>query len=183
MTSLGIFYGSTDGNTARVAHLVADAFAARYGATLEIETLDIAEFYVEDMADFDLVIVGIPTWNHGQLQADWEDVLEEFDELDLHGTRAAVFGLGDQAGYPATFVDAMFFLADKLRSCGAQLVGAWPSAGYSFTNSWALEDGRFLGLVLDEVNQPELTPARIAHWVPMVGVEFGLVEDETDDVA
>ncbi|MEZ4610853.1 MAG: flavodoxin domain-containing protein [Caldilineaceae bacterium] len=98
MTSLGIFYGSTDGNTARVAHLVADAFAARYGATLEIETLDIAEFYVEDMADFDLVIVGIPTWNHGQLRligkTHWRS------STGWTCTTHAVFGLGDQAGYP-----------------------------------------------------------------------------------
>lgn len=174
MTTLGIFFGSSDGNTARVAELLAQQFRTTFGAALDVEVLDIAEYYVEDMADFDLLILGIPTWNHGQLQADWEAVLEEFDDLDLTGTRAAVFGLGDQVGYPETFADAVFFLADRLRNAGAELVGAWPCDGYDFRGSWAVEDGRFLGLVLDEVNQPELTPARLAHWVRILGTEFGI---------
>jgi flavodoxin I len=174
MASLGVFYGSTDGNTERAATMLAQALRAVTGDELEIELLDIAEYFVEDMVDFDFLILGVPTWNHGQLQEDWEAVLEEFDGLDLSHVRAVIFGLGDQAGYPATFADAMFFLADRLRACGATLVGAWPCEGYTFSDSWAVEDGRFLGLVLDEVNQAELTAPRIQHWVQMVAVEFGL---------
>lgn len=190
MTTLGIFFGSSDGNTARVAELLAQQFRMTFGplsdvtvlgvagvdvAGLDVEVLDIAEYYVEDMADFDLLLLGIPTWNHGQLQADWEAALDEFDDLDLAGKRAAVFGLGDQVGYPDTFADAVFFLVDRLRNAGAELAGAWPCDGYTFRGSWAVEDGRFLGLILDEVNQAELTPARLAHWVQILGVEFGIV--------
>lgn len=179
MRSLGIFFGSTDGHTAHVAALLAEAFRTQCGDTLEVETLDIAEFFVEDMADFDVVIIGVPTWNHGQLQADWDAVIDEFDGLDLSHVHCAVFGLGDQAGYPQTFADAMFFLADRMRTCGATLVGAWPCDGYRFDSSWAVEDGRFLGLVLDEVNQPELTPARVAHWTRVVAAEMGLTVADT----
>ena len=121
MPRIGIFYGTTDGHTAAAAAELKtqlDAFALPAGEE-GVELFDIADYYLDEMLDFDCLVLGIPTWNHGQLQRDWEDVLEEFDTLDLSGKRAAVFGLGDQHGYPDTFADAIFFLADKLRQQGA----------------------------------------------------------------
>ena len=174
MPRIGIFYGSTDGHTAATAAELKtqlDAFTATAGEE-GAELFDIADYYLEEMLAFDCLVLGIPTWNHGQLQRDWEDVLEEFDTLDLTGKRAAVFGLGDQHGYPDTFADAIFFLADKLRNQGAALVGAWPTDGYNFNASWAAEDGRFLGLVLDEHNQPDLTAPRLASWSRQIWQEF-----------
>ena len=174
MPRIGIFYGSTDGHTAAAAAELKtrlDAFTAPAGGE-GAELFDIADYYLEEMLDFDCLVLGIPTWNHGQLQRDWEDVLEEFDTLDLSGKRAAVFGLGDQHGYPDTFADAIFFLADKLRQQGASLIGTWPTDGYTFNTSWAAEDGRFLGLVLDEHNQPGLTTPRLAAWSRQIWQEF-----------
>ncbi len=174
MPRIGIFYGSTDGHTAATAAELKtqlDAFTATAGEE-GAGLFDIADYYLEEMLAFDCLVLGIPTWNHGQLQRDWEDVLEEFDALDLSGKRAAVFGLGDQHGYPDTFADAIFFLADRLRQQGATLVGAWPAVGYTFNASWAAEDGRFLGLVLDEHNQPDLTAPRLASWSRQIWQEF-----------
>jgi flavodoxin I len=174
VTRIGLFYGSTDGHTAAVAAQLKarlDAFALAAGVEA-IELFDIADYYLEEMLEFDCLVIGIPTWNHGQLQRDWEGVLDEFDALDLNGKRAALFGLGDQAGYPDTFADALFFVADKLRQQGATLVGAWPTAGYTFHSSWAREDDQFLGLVLDEHNQPELTEPRLAAWSQQLWHEF-----------
>ncbi len=175
---IGLFYGSTGGATARVAALMADAFRLRHGVTVEL--MDVAEFYLDEVLGFDRLVFGIPTWNVGQLQKDWEEVLDELDDMDLSGKTAAVFGLGDQAGYPRTFGDAAFFLADKLEARGARLVGAWPLEGYVFDASWAVRDGRFLGLVLDEDNQPDLTPARVTVWIDQVAHEFGLVSVGSD---
>src|SRR5690606_14697336 len=114
-----LFYGSTNGTTAQVAELMGQAFT-RLGVTCEI--FDIAEYYLDEMLTFDCLILGIPTWNVGQLQADWEAVFDEFDELNFSGKQVALFGLGDQVGYPNTFVDALAFLADKVRERGAELV-------------------------------------------------------------
>ncbi|MEX1018915.1 MAG: flavodoxin [Litorilinea sp.] len=178
--NIGLFYGSSTGTTARAAAQIQQTFhaiTAHAAAAWSVELLDIAEFYLEEMADFKHLILGIPTWNHGQLQADWELVFEEFDNLDMHGQQVAVFGLGDQLGYPDTFGDALFFLADKVRTRGARLVGAWPTAGYQFNQSWAVEDGRFLGLMLDVDNQPELSEVRIAQWVQQLDREFGIAPD------
>jgi flavodoxin I len=169
---IGLFYGSTNGNTAAVAGLIQREFAEQ--VDVEVQLFDIADYYLEEMLDFDYLIVGIPTWDIGQLQRDWDEIIEEFDQLDLRNKRAAVFGLGDQIGYPDTFGDAVFFVADKLESQGVELAGAWPIAGYSFTGSWALRDGRFIGLMVDEDNQADLTPERVHRWVHQLVVEFGL---------
>lgn len=171
MKTIGLFYGSTNGATAAVAEMIQAAFAER-GVTVEL--LDIAEYLLETMLDFDQLILGVSTWNVGQLQADWEAVYPELDELDLTGKQVALYGLGDQVGYPDTFLDALFFVADKVRDRGATLVGKWPVAGYTFTQSWAVEDGQFLGLAVDEDNQAELTEERINVWVAQLIGEFRL---------
>jgi flavodoxin I len=172
MLSIGLFYGSTNGATAQIAQMIQREFESDNLA--KIELFDIAEFYLETMLDFDCLLFGVSTWNTGQLQKDWETSFDEFDTLDLTGKIVALFGLGDQVGYPDTFLDALFFVADKARERGAQLVGAWPIAGYQFTQSWAVEDGRFIGLALDEDNQRERSAARIAAWVQQLTNEFGL---------
>lgn len=159
---IGLFYGSTNGATAAVAQRIAAAFGER-GVTVEL--FDIADYVLETMLDFDHLILGVSTWNVGQLQADWEEVYPELDELDLTGKQVALFGLGDQVGYPDTFLDALFFVADKVRERGATLVGRWRVAGYAFNQSWAVEDGQFLGLAVDEDNQTDLTPLRVKIWV------------------
>lgn len=168
---IGLFYGSTNGNTASVATLIQREFAEQVG--VDVELFDIADYYLEEMLDFDYLILGIPTWNVGQLQRDWDAIIEEFDQIDLHGKQGAVFGLGDQRGYPDTFGDAVFFVADKLESRGVKLVGSWPPEGYSFSASWALRDGRFIGLMIDEDNEADFTPARVSAWVRQLIDEFG----------
>lgn len=170
MLEIGLFYGSTNGNTAQVAQMIQRLFAEYKAGTVEL--FDIADYYLETMLDFDKLILGVPTWNTGQLQKDWERVFDELDKLDLTGKQVALFGLGDQLGYPDTFLDALFFVGDKVRERGAQLVGAWPIQGYQFEQSWAVEAGRFLGLALDEHNQGEQTDARIEVWVQQLITEF-----------
>lgn len=169
---IGLFYGSTNGTTARVAEKIKRLCECNGWATVEL--LDVAEYYLDEMASFDYLLLGAPTWNHGQLQRDWETVFAEFDELDLKGKQAALFGVGDQVGYPDTFVDSMAFLADKLAERGAHIVGAWPTDGYRFAQSWAAHDGHFVGLALDEENQPELTDVRLQHWLEQLRREWGL---------
>jgi len=188
---IAIFYGSTDGNTARVARLLQQKLTAALDPTAAgrldqtpdqtegevdstVELFDVAEFYLDEMVEFDYLILGIPTWNTGQMQSDWDEAFGEFDALDLSGKQVALFGLGDQADYANTFVDALFFLAEKAQERGAHLVGRWSMDGYTFEQSWAVQDGQFVGLVIDEHNQPHLTEMRVSLWAAQLKVEFGL---------
>ena len=178
MNEIGLFYGSTDGHTAEIAERIQCEFAATGLATVVL--FDVAEFYLDEMLSFDRLIFGIPTWNTGQLQRDWEAVFDEFDTLDFTGKTVALFGLGDQIGYANTFADALFFIAEKCKERGAQLAGPWPTIGYDYTQSWAEVGDQFIGLVLDEENQPQLTELRIRVWVQQLLVEFGLVGKNSD---
>jgi flavodoxin I len=90
------------------------------------------------------------------------------------GKKVAYFGMGDQVGYSDNFQDAMGILEEKITSLGGQTVGLWPNQGYEFDESKALKGDRFVGLALDEDNQPEMSDDRIKTWVAQLKQEFGV---------
>jgi len=51
---------------------------------------------------------------------------------------------------------------------GAEMVGDWGTEGYTFEQSAAVRDGRFVGLVLDQRTQGMHTEARLDAWVAQV---------------
>jgi flavodoxin I len=55
-----------------------------------------------------------------------------------------------------------------LVQAGAEIVGAWPASGYEFESSRAVVDGAFVGLVIDNLNQPLATDDRISAWLENV---------------
>jgi flavodoxin I len=89
----------------------------------------------------------------------------KLEEANLSGKRIAIFGLGDQVNYPASFVDAIGILYDIVIAKGATVVGFMDPTGFDFTESKALRDGRFVGLALDEDNQASKSDARIGAWL------------------
>lgn len=158
---IGLFYGTSTCYTEMAAERIGDLLG---GDLVDIH--NIANTPVELMEQYDHLLLGIPTWDYGELQEDWDAIWEQLDELNLHGKPVALFGLGDQVGYPQWFQDALGYLAHKVKSLGAQLCGEWPNQGYQFEASKGLtEDGsHFLGLALDEDTQFEQSETRIAIW-------------------
>lgn len=102
----------------------------------------------------------------GSLEADdWADYLPNLDKLNLCGKKIALFALDDQVGYSYNFVSAMRILYDKLIALGAEIiVSDVENDGFEYDYSESVIDGRFIGLVLDEVNEPERSPERIKSW-------------------
>ena len=131
-----------------------------------------------DLLKHDILILGNSTWNIGDIQFNWEDKLEEIAAQDYTGIKVAMFGLGDAAGYPDTFVDGLGILWGCMKDKGAALVGLWPTEGYDFDDSKGLTEDRenFLGLVLDEDNESMLTEERISEWVAQIRNELKLPE-------
>ena len=86
-----------------------------------------------------------------------EEFLPQLEGADLTGKTVAIYGLGDQKKYPNEFVDAIGLIHTALRATGARVVGRWPTAGYEFTVSRSVYGDHFLGLALDQINQPLLT--------------------------
>ena len=48
---------------------------------------------------------------------------------------------------------------------GANVVGAVSTEGYTFDDSEAVVDGKFVGLALDDVNEEDKTDERIDAWI------------------
>lgn len=168
-TKIGLFYGSSTCYTEIAAEKIRDQIGA--------ERLDIHNIGDCDLAlldDYSLLILGIPTWDYGELQEDWEATWEAIDAVDFHGKTVALYGLGDQIGYPEWFQDALGYLWAKVVNLGAKTVGLWPVAGYSFQASKALtaDGAHFVGLALDDENDFALSDQRIARWCAQIVAEF-----------
>merc|ERR1719442_190792 len=168
---VGLVYSTTTGNTETVAGYIKDAL----GDAVEGPN-DIADVSGE-LADYDGLICGAPTWHTGadseRSGTAWDDFLYgDLASMDLKGKKVAVFGLGDQGGYGDNFCDAM----DELVSCfskqGADIIGSWSADGYDHMESKSIGgDGKFVGLPCDEDNQPDLSEERAASWVAQLKSE------------
>jgi flavodoxin I len=160
LKQVGIFYGSSSGKTAAIAGRIQEKLGKE-----RADLKDVEQSSPDDMMDYEFLILGIPTWGIGEIQEDWDVMLPMLKNIDLSRKKVALFGLGDQESYPGTFADALGRLYEVLLSTGCSFTGSWPVAGYAYEGSTAVKGGRFVGLVLDEENQPEKTDQRIDKWL------------------
>ncbi len=160
MKKIGIIYGSSTGNTASVAETIAEKLS-----DYEVETIEVSEASEDSFTSQDVLVLGSSTWGMGDLQDDWEDFLSELEDTDLSGKTVAIFGLGDSDSYPDTFCDAIGTLYDFFEGKGCKMVGAVSTDGYTFDESTAVRDDKFVGLPLNEDGESDLTEERVENWV------------------
>lgn len=163
MKKTGIFYGSTTGTTEDVARRI----ARRLGVA-ETDIHDVASAAPSDVEPYDLLVLGTSTWGAGDLQDDWEDFADGLSQLSLKDKKIALFGCGDET-MSDTFCNGVGTLYERLSDTGAEFVGAFPDVAYHFDESKADRgEGIAVGLLIDEVNHPELTDARITEWTSLL---------------
>ena len=172
MSKIGLFYSSSTGNTKEAANAIKAEFDKHEDDLVTLHY--VTDGPLTDMLAYETLVLGVPTWDIGELEADWDSVFHEMEELDLSGKKVAVFGLGDQFGYPDSYQDALGLLAKKARERGAELVGFTPTESHEFDESAALENDQFMGLALDEDNQANQSAERITAWVAQLVREFQL---------
>jgi len=168
MTKVGVFFGTDTGNTRRIAKEITTLL----GSTA-VKPVNIRNASVDDLLSYDLLILGTPTYGEGQLPGlatgnateSWAEFLPKLTGSDFTGKNVAIYGLGNQKGYASDFVSAMFYLYESFKNCGANLVGTTSTTGYQFKFSKAIVDNAFVGLVLDQENQKELTSGRLTDWL------------------
>jgi len=168
MAKVGIFFGTDTGNTRKVAKTI----SKQLGDAAD-KPVNINKASVDDLLACDVLILGTPTYGEGELPGltsgataeSWEEFMPNLAGADFSGKTIALYGLGDQAGYPGNFVDALGMLYDAFSDCGATFIGFTGTEGYEFDRSKALLDDQFVGLVLDEDNQKELSEARLSAWL------------------
>ena len=155
-----IIYSHSAKKTTEVAKLIKGNFPQK-----EVDVFDVNNINLDELKTYKLLILGAPTWYDGELPDYWDILVPALEELNLAKTNVAIFGNGDQVGYPENFGDAVGLLADVFESAGATIVGQTSIKGYTFISSKALKEGEFAGLILDFENQKNKTASRVKEWV------------------
>ena len=155
---IGIFYGSTTGITEDIAN--------RVGTLLKADVMEVAE--ISKVEEYDIAIFATSTWGMGDLQDNWQEGLEILKTKNLTGKKVAFIGVGDQESFGDSFVDGIGIIYEEIKDKGITLIGQTSTDGYSYSNSTGILDGDFLGLVIDENNQSNLTDGRIKLWIKSV---------------
>lgn len=152
-----VVYGSSTGNC--------EAIAEKIAGKLGCEAVNVQDLTADTVKENDNLILGTSTWGAGDMQDDWYDGVKTLKEAGLQGKTVALFGVGDSASYSDTFCGGLAELRDAAKDAGANIIGAVSTDGYTFDDSAAVEDGKFVGLALDEDNESDKTDERIDNWV------------------
>jgi len=152
-----IYYASSTGNTKEVAEKISKNLGG-------IDLFDISQNGFKNIENYEKLILGTSTWGDGDLQDDWEELWDEFCDLDFTAKTLAFFGLGDQDSYADTFCNAMASIYEQACKNGARVIGQTSKEDYTFDESEAVKDGKFIGLALDEDNEYKKTDERIQVW-------------------
>ena len=161
---IAIIYGSDTGATENVAKSIHQKIGEDKADLLEVNKVS-----PDDFKKYSTILMGVPTWYIGELQSDWDYFFSDFEKIDFTGIKTSYFGLGDQLGYPDSFVDGIGILAKVVLKNGGEVFGSWSTEGYDFDESLGVNpDGDFYGLVVDDDNQHEMTEERIDKWLSQI---------------
>ncbi len=167
MKKIGLLYSFNTNKTAQVAKRIQENFDEK-----DIEPVNAEDINGNEFSSFDNLILGCPTWFDGELPNYWDEFLPELEDLNLKGKTIALFGNGDQVGYPENFVDAIGIMAEALEKQGAEIVGYTSVKDYSYERSKAERGDHFCGLAIDFENQSRLNNKRIKEWCEQLKETF-----------
>lgn len=139
MPKVLVVYASMTGNTEEMAEAIAQG-AKEAGA--EVVSKEAFDASVDELNDYEGIIIGAYTWGDGELPDEFIDFFEALDSLDLSGKKAAVFGSGDTS-YPV-FCGAVDTIEAKLKELGAEIAGECIKFEYNPSEE-EKEQGRSLG--------------------------------------
>lgn len=169
---IGLIYGTNTGVTEIVAEKLEEELKEN-GVDVDLHDIASVDFNVID--NYNTLIIAIPTWNDGELQDDWDEVIDQWNSYDFNGKSVGFVGTGDQEAYHENYLDAIGKMARPVRNTGGKVFGRTTTEGFQHTHSVGDDgDGFFCGLAIDEDNQPELTDERIANWVSQIKNELGI---------
>ncbi len=160
MNATIVIYGSSTGTC--------EAIAEKIASKLGCEAVNVQDLTAEVISNNKNLILGTSTWGAGEVQDDWYDGLKILQGSDLSGKTVAFFGCGDSASYSDTFVGGIGELYNGIKDSGAKFIGSVDTSGYTFDDSEAVIDGRFIGLPLDDINEDDQTDGRIETWVAAI---------------
>ncbi len=164
MNATIVIYGSSTGTC--------EAIAEKIASKLGCETINVQDLTADTINDHQNLILGTSTWGAGELQDDWYDGLKTLQDANLNGKTIALFGCGDCESYSDTFVGGIGELYNAIKDSGARFIGSVDTDGYTFDDSEAVIDGKFIGLPLDDINEDDKTDMRIENWLSAISPEL-----------
>ena len=172
MEKIAIFFGPLNGSVHRIAKLV----ASKIGDD-KVDLIHIASATATDLEKYTRIIFGISTigkdtWQQKFDNNDWSKFFPVVSEFNFSGKKVAIFGLGDHITYAYHFVDSMGLLGKTIKNLGGEIFGQVSTEGYTFQDSDAIVDGKFIGLPVDEDFEPELTEERVSAWINTLMQQF-----------
>ena len=148
-----------------------EAIAEKIASKLGCETVNVQDLTADIINAHQNLLLGTSTWGAGELQDDWYDGLKTLQDADLGGKTIAFFGCGDCESYSDTFVGGMGELYNGIKDSGARFIGSVDTDGYTFDDSEAVVNGKFIGLPLDDINEDDKTDTRIDEWISAISPE------------
>lgn len=157
MCKVAIVYSTAGGTTEDVAYKIKEMIG-------EAKIFEVRRMGFSQLQPYDFLIFGTATTGYGDMMGDWKNMVRYFDTLDFTGKKVALYGMGNGYDFGDSFAGGLGQLYDVLKD-RVEIVGAVPTDGYTYTESEAIRDGMFVGLPLDEVNDFDLTEARLTKWL------------------
>ena len=164
MNTTIVIYGSSTGTC--------EAIAEKIASKLGCAALNVHDLTTDIINNHQNLILGTSTWGAGEMQDDWYDGVKTLQNADLRGKTIALFGCGDCESYSDTFVGGIGELYNGIKDSGANFIGSVDTDGYTFDDSEAVIDGKFIGLPLDDINEDDKTDTRIEDWLSAVYPEL-----------
>lgn len=166
MNKIAILYGSSGGNTESIAKRI------KLLLNNEADIYNVENVSIETIKPYQYLILGASTTGIGDLQDDWESFLPTFSSrIDFSDKTVAIFGLGDSASFSSSYAESIYVLHDELKD-KVKIVGEIADEGYTYDDSSAVANGKWLGLALDEDNEYAETEERLSKWVEQLKKEF-----------
>ena len=162
MKKTAIFYSFNTHKTAQVANKIKELWEG------PIDEINVEKATDDQLKAYDNYILGVPTWFDGELPNYWDELVPAIEDMSFKGKTFAIFGNGDQKGYPENFGDGVGIMAELIEQQGGKVIGHTDIADYEFESSKAVKGDKFVGLLLDFENQARKTNSRIKEWVKQI---------------
>lgn len=114
-----VVYASTTGNTEVMAEAIAEHLI-HLQQEIVIKTFDFDPVYVDEITEYDAVLVGTHTWDDGCLPYEVEDFYDDLEDVDISGKIFGVFGSADS--FYDSYGGAIDLIGDRVQQLGATLL-------------------------------------------------------------
>ncbi len=115
-----IIYASTSGNVEIVCEKIAEIFNE---SGIETKLMRSEQTSIDEILNHDLFVLATSTWEHGEINQFYLELLGEITKNDMTGKKAAFVGLGDRRYEPVLFCKGIDILQDAFLKQGGSQVG------------------------------------------------------------